>query len=487
MAPSARTDGGTNMGEHSIKLGVVHTRRNIDSDFFCNVDIAKISKDATEAKLREMGIDFVNIDFLNPAGMIKSGLDAQAVADYMISQKVDALFTPHCNFGTEDAVAKIGKLVGKPLLLWAPRDPAPNPQGLRATDSQCGVMATGKVLRQFGVPFTYMTNCSPDDEVFERTMRTFLNAAQVVKAMRGLRIGQISVRPDAFWSVKCNELQLLEKFGVEVVPVTLIEIQQRYQKILETRRADLEPIVEDYKKSFDVRVNEESLYRAAALKTALKDWAKEQQVSAMASNCWGPMRDMSGIAACFTFGELTDEGMPVVCETDIHGAITSVIAQAATGWKKASFFADITIRHPTNDNAELFWHCGVFPRSTASCACKPAIAPNFDEGRPAVGNFLIEDSGVTLLRFDCSDDKYSLLIAEGKTVPGPETAGTYGYVEFKDWPKIEHKVVTGPYIHHVAGVHQHVAEVLYEACKYLPGLVPDLAEPSEEEVLRRLR
>ncbi len=104
-----------------------------------------------------------------------------------------------------------------------------------------------------------------------------------------------------------------------------------------------------------------------------------------------------------------------------------------------------------------------------------------------MGNFLIEDSDVTLLRFDCSDDKYSLLIAEGRTVPGPETGGTYGYVEFKDWPKLEHKVVTGPYIHHVAGVHQQVAEVLYEACKYLPGLAPDLAEPPEEEVLKRLR
>jgi L-fucose isomerase-like protein len=139
---------------------------------------------------------------------------------------------------------------------------------MRATDSQCGVMATGKVLRQFGVPFTYMTNCNPDDEVFERTMRAFLNAAHVVKAMKGLRIGQISVRPDAFWSVKCNELQLLEKFGVEVVPVTLIEIQQRYLRILESRRAELEPIVADYKQVFDVRVDEESLYRAAALKTA---------------------------------------------------------------------------------------------------------------------------------------------------------------------------------------------------------------------------
>ena len=91
------------------------------------------------------------------------------------------------------------------------------------------------------------------------------------------------------------------------------------------------------------------------------------------------------------------------------------------------------------------------------------------------------------MRFDCSDDQYHLLIAEGKTVPGPATKGTYGWIEFKDWPALEHKVVTGPYIHHVAGVQEHIAPILYEACKYLPGLQPDLPEPSEAEVLKLLR
>lgn len=146
-----------------------------------------------------------------------------------------------------------------------------------------------------------------------------------------------------------------------------------------------------------------------------------------------------------------------------------------------------TFRHPENDNAELFWHCGVFPKSTASKSAKPQIGVNFDEGRPTVGNFLLEDSPVTVMRFDCSDDQYHLLIAEGKTVPGPTTKGTYGWIEFKDWPALEHKVVTGPYIHHVAGVQEHIAPILYEACKYLPGLHPDLAEPSEAEVLKLLR
>lgn len=472
----------------SVKLGLIPTRRNMTGEYFCNTKIAHDAKVAIEEKLKSMNIDFVNIDFLNDEGIIYNGLDAEKVADYMIQNKVDALFAPHVNFGTEDAIAKIGKLVGKPLLLWAPRDASPDLyHGNRCTDSQCGLMATGKVLRQFKVPFTYMTNCHLEDETFERVFNNFMAAASVVKAFRGMRVGQISVRPDPFWSVKCNELQLLEKFGIEVVPVTLIEIKQRFDNLLENQKSKLNARVDYYKENFDVIVNDDALLRTAALYYAIKEWAEEAQVSAIASSCWGPIRDMSGIASCFTFSELTDEKLPVICECDIHGAITSVIAQAATRWTKVSFFADITIRHPENDNAELFWHCGVFPKSVASKKVKPQIGCNFDEGRPTVGNFLLEDTPATVIRFDCSDDQYQLLVAEGKSVPGPKTTGTYGYLEFKDWPKLEHKVVTGPYIHHVAGVQAKIAPVLYEAVKYIPGLKIDLAEPSVEEVESYLR
>lgn len=473
--------------KHALTLGVVPTRRNLTGEYFCNVDIAQANKRAIEQKLTEMGIAFVNIDFLNEEGIIYSGLDAGKVADYMLEQKVDALFTPHCNFGTEDAIAKIGKLTGKPLLLWAPRDASPDAAGNRCTDSQCGLMATGKILRQFGVPFTYMTNCTLEDPVFQRTMNTFLAAAQIVKSMRHLRIGQIGVRPEPFWSVKCNELELLEKFGTEVVPVTMIELKQRFDAILSGKGSDLTDMVSYYKENFRVLVDDDALLRTAALIQAIRGWAEETQVQAIASSCWGPMRDIGGIASCFAFSELTDSGLPVVCETDVHGAITSVIAQASTHWERSSFFADITMRHPENNNAELFWHCGVFPRSVAAKDTRPVIGCNFDEGRPTVGNFLLEDSPVTLMRFDCSASDYRLLIAEGRTVPGPATGGTYGWIEFRDWPRLEHKVVTGPYIHHVAGVQQHVAPALYEACRYLPHLTADLAEPSLEEVLALLR
>ena len=60
-------------------------------------------------------------------------------------------------------------------------DERPEPDGTRLRDTQCGLFATGKVLRRFGVPFTYMTNCRLEDPVFERGLRDFMAVCNVVK------------------------------------------------------------------------------------------------------------------------------------------------------------------------------------------------------------------------------------------------------------------------------------------------------------------
>jgi L-fucose isomerase-like protein len=469
-----------------VVLGVLFTRRDLSGEFFCNIDVAKKRKTLVEAKLKILGINYVTIDFLNEEGIIRNGLDAEKTAEYLRNKGVDAVFAPHLNFGCEDAVAKVAKLLGKPLLLWGPRDDAPDANGNRCTDSQCGLFATGKVLRQFGVPFTYMINCTVDDPHFSKGVNNFLAVSQVIKSFRGMRIGQFGVRPETFWSVKCNELQLLEKFGIEVVPITMIELENLYKDSIQNRRGELEDRVKYYKGNFKVAVEEDFLYRSAAMYDAISRWASDFQIDGIASNCWGAFRQIAGIASCFTFSELTDNKLPVVCETDVHGAITSVMAQAATRWNKASVLADITTRHPTDDNAELFWHCGVFPRSTASPSTGGTIAANFDENRPTVGNFLLADGQITISRFDCSDDQYQLLTARGEVVKGPKTTGTYGWIRFKDWPAIERKVATGPYIHHCVGIYADITAVLYEACKYIPDLIADPIQPGPEEIEKSL-
>ena len=60
-------------------------------------------------------------------------------------------------------------------------------------------------------------------------------------------------------------------------------------------------------------------------------------------------------------GALAEERIPVAAETDIHGALSSIIIEAAANGREPSFFPEFTIRHPQNDNAVLMWHASAPP------------------------------------------------------------------------------------------------------------------------------
>ena len=97
----------------------------------------------------------------------------------------------------------------------------------------------------------------------------------------------------------------------------------------------------------------------------------------------------------------------------------------------------------------------------------------------------IKGGDVTVVRFDGDNGEYRLLVGEAEGTDGPKTGGSYLWIKGKDWAAWEHKLVKGPYIHNVAGIHGKYAEILAEACKYIPGVTVDAAEPSVDELERR--
>ena len=46
----------------------------------------------------------------------------------------------------------------------------------------------------------------------------------------------------------------------------------------------------------------------------------------------------------------------------------------------------------------------------------------------------------------------------------------------------EEKLINGPYIHHVVGIHKKIAPVLYEASRYIKNLNFDPVDPTEKEI-----
>jgi L-fucose isomerase-like protein len=168
----------------------------------------------------------------------------------------------------------------------------------------------------------------------------------------------------------------------------------------------------------------------------------------------------------------------VVCETDICGAITSVLLQAAGRGKTPTFFADLTIRHPKNNNAELLWHCGPFPYKLKKENTEVKVEEHYILKSSCTGvcEWEIKGGDITIGRLDGINGKYSFLLSQGKGVEGPKSRGTYVWVEFKDWPALEKKIITGPYIHHVAGIHGKLIPIIQEALRYIPGVEVDVIE-----------
>lgn len=461
-----------------IKLGYAPTRRSI----FSAPDAVKY-RGLTRQRLEELGVEFVDIDDINEEGLLYDENDRLKIVEKFKREKIDGLFLPHCNFGTEYLCARLAKDMNVPVLLWGPLDERPEPNGVRLRDTQCGLFATGKVLRRFQVPFTYMTNCRLSDPVFERGIRDFLAVCNIVKTFRNIRILQIAPRPYDFWTTMCNEGELLEKFNIQLAPIPMPELMDAV-KVAKEEGTEVQKVVAYCREKMEIKVKDDELENVAALKVGMSNLIKKYGCNAAAIQCWNALQSELGIMPCAANALLNDEGIPVVCETDIHGAITALLVEAAGMGETRSFFADWTIRHPDIENGELLQHCGPWPISIAKEKAQLTYPLAFDH--PGSLTAEARHGDVTLCRFDGDNGEYSMLLGNAKGVEGPRCMGTYLWIEVENIKRLEAKVVEGPYIHHCVGIHKNVVPVLYEACKYI-GVKPDLYDPIEEEVKAYLR
>ena len=236
--------------------------------------------------------------------------------------------------------------------------------------------------------------------------------------------------------------------------------------------------------TMEIQIGHQEVENVAALAAAMEQLTKRYGCSAAAIQCWNALQTEIGIMPCAANAILNEKGIPVVCETDIHGAVTAFWAEAAVLDEPRSFFADWTSRHPDLENGELLQHCGPGPASVAKEKPKLTYPLAFDY--PGSITAEAKHGDVTLCRFDGDNGEYSLLLGRAKGVDGPKGMGTYLWVEVENIRRLEAKIVEGPYIHHCVGIHRDVVPVLYEACKYI-GVKPDFYDPIEEEVKAYLR
>jgi L-fucose isomerase and related proteins len=460
--------------DYKIKIGLVPERRFLPGPKrtgIFNPDYAVANKnkviDYIEKNYTDENTQFCNIEFLNDEGLLFHIDQCKEIAEYFKQQEVDAVFLINCNFGNEEAAGKIAQMVGKPVLLWGPRDTIFCEDGTRYTDTQCGLFAISKQLKRNSVPFSYIENCNIEDKVFDDGFKRFLSVVCMVKNFYKLKIVQVGVRVKPFKSVMVNELELMEKFGIDIVPVNMAEATSKLNRIYSEKIDQLKIDAQEIKMKIDTStICDELLVKMMAFVYFYKELDEENKAGIISTECWTSMQLAFGAMPCLAMSILADMGCLVICESDIYGAVTSALLSCACRGKTPPFFGEFTSRNPLNDNSELLWHCGPFAYSLK----KEGVKANLYNARPS---WQLADGWYTIARFQAERGKYYLLGGNIRTTEGPYTFGTYIWAEFDNLPKVERKLVEGPYIHHMSEAKGNYTDILREFCKYVPELIFD--------------
>lgn len=454
------------MMDYTLKIGLVPCRRDVTPrPGIFNWEIAEERGRAAVRYIREHcaeeGVSFVCIEGINPVDVMINEEDAAKIRARFAAEGVDALFIINANFGNEEAIAEVCKM-GLPVCIWAPLDDRFDADGMRYTDSQCGIFGVSRLLQRNNIPFSHINTCAPDSDTFARGFEKFLSVSCMVKNFRNLKIAQVGLRPRPFYSVIFNEGELMQKFGIRCIPVNIGVVVDKYNKILAERKEELAAGAALLRSRYEMDdLTPPLLEKVYAFVLLYRDLFAELGVSAISAECWTAMQLAVGAMPCTAYSVLADMGYIISCESDMHGAITMLLLSAAARGKKVPFFGEFTVRHPENKNGELLWHCGPFAYSLKA---PDSVAKEVNMRQW----FRVRDGHYTIARLDQDDGRYSILNGTFRTTSGPYTFGTYLWAEFDDADRWEDKLIDGPYIHHCAEIEGDYTEEIAEFTKYVP-------------------
>ncbi|MBQ8431981.1 MAG: hypothetical protein IJX28_03760 [Clostridia bacterium] len=466
------------MLDYNVKIGLVAMRRNTTDrprgtflTWYSAEQRGKRFVDYIEEHFSSDKVSFVDNKGIGIADLVFDDASAAEVIERFRQEKVDAVMIINCNFGNEEAAADIAKALGKPVLLWAPLDDEYYVDGMRPTDSQCGLFGVSRQMQRMHIPFSHLPCCRVESDEFKEGLESFIRVTCMVKNFTGLRIGQVGARPAPFFSVIWNEGELMERFGVKIIPINFAIIEQRMKTCAETCGEEIAKVADYIKANYKMDdLTPAYVERMATMTVMYKNLFDEFHLDVISAECWTATPVMfDGLAPCTVYGLLNDMGYLISCESDMHCAMTMALLKCATLGEGKPLFGEFTVRHPENKNAELLWHCGPFPLSQKAESGVDSVARLVNQRSWFRG----KDGTYTVARMDQESGNYMILPLLCHTTPGPQTHGTYIWGEFDDLQKVEDRLLDGPYIHHFVEMAGDYRREITEFCKYFPNLKVD--------------
>jgi L-fucose isomerase-like protein len=385
--------------------------------------------------------------------------------------QIDGILVSLPNFGDEKAIADTIRLSGLdvPILVQAYPDDIDLFGIDRRRDAFCGKISVCNNLRQYGMKFslTHQHTASLASESFRQDLKSFLGVCRVVRGLRGLRIGAVGARPNAFNTTRYSE-KLFERAGISVNTIDLSEVFGRAAQLTgsDPRVAERIDQIKGYADSS--RAPEESLLRMAKFAIVLDEWMGELGLRATAIQCWSSMQKNYGVNVCTIMSMMSEQMMPSACEVDIAGVISMYALQLASG--RPSALVDWNNNYGNDPDKCVFFHCGNWAKD---------FLPDIRIGTaPILGTVLGEANTVGALAgrtpagpvtfgrvsTDDLEGKIRAYVGEGSFTDDPlDTFGTKAVVRVPALQSLMQRICKEGFEHHAAMNGSHCAGSVSEA------------------------
>lgn len=367
------------------------------------------------------GFELIAVDDL-----VSDQKSAQRVGETISSIACDLLLIFQATFADATLVATLAEASTAPIFLWAVPEPWTGSR-LRL-NSLCGINLAGHALTLRGIKYDYGYGL-PDDQAVMQKVHRLASVGALLKMLSQAKFGVVGEHPDGMESCHLDIATLKEKFGVEIVPISLEEVFDRSRSIPDEQvariRGDLDQKLDNL-----AELDTKPLNGTLQVYAALQAITDEKRLNGLAVRCWPEFFTELGCAACGAMSMLSDGfcnriPIPCGCEADINGTLTQFILQTLSG--KPAFGTDIVGVDHAKDQIAL-WHCGLAPLSMANPDEQPRGTVHSNRGLPLLMDFTLKPGPVTIARVSRATGAVQLVIGEGEMLkaskPFSGTAGT---------------------------------------------------------------
>jgi len=442
-------------------------------DFFPAAPVLRARREVL-GLLADIGVDAVVLDEdATNMGAVETWEESKECAALFRANRdhIDGILVVLPVFGPERGIVDAIKLseLQVPILVQAYPDELDKLLVERRGDAFCGKISVCNNLYQYGFPFTLTEEHTvyPTTDAFKADLDMFVGVCRVVRGLKKARLGAVGARPTIFNTVRYSE-KLLEASGISVSTIDLSEILGATGKL-----ADEDPKVQDRVKGIQAYVDtggvpSEALVKMAKLGIVLDDWVAENELDAIAIQCWTSIQRNYGVNACTLMSMLSERFVPSACEVDVAGTLSMYALQLASG--KPSALVDWNNNYGAELDKCILFHCGNWARSFFSevrMSNAEILATVLGKentygtmsGR-AAANFL------TFARVTTDDRRGRIraYVGQGRVTDDPlDTFGSRAVVEIKGLRGLLHHICKNGFEHHAAINASRSATILAEA------------------------